>query len=631
VGIAKPVIRGMANQRIVSLVDGVKQEGQQWGADHGLELDPFMVGGAKVVKGPGSLRYGSDALGGVIDFSTLVPSGDAEAGLKAEQWYQSNNDQVSTAVTAEARGAEHGLVVHASGQGYGDYRVPADSFTYNTYRLPVAGERLKNTAGREWSAGAAWTTSGISHASRLSIRLYTLDAGLFSGAVGAPRAYLLQDDGDTRDRQVPRQEVTHAAAGLAHRWDGAVWSAALHAGHQWNHRSEYSRAHHHGVAVTGDPSLANDLRLHTSSARAEISRKQGSAGKATLGLSGQAQVNRRGGFEYLLPDYTRMEAGVFGLWEQALGRHVDWSAGARWDLTATETRAHAVSMQDDGTGKPGLVERAPATSRLDGNPSFALGLARRWPEQDMDWSLLLGRSFRVPHPSETVSNGVHHGNFRHELGDTSLRSESGYQADLSFTKSWRGLEVGIHPFAWYFRDYIHLAPGGRFSPLPDAGQVYRYRQHDAVFAGGEMSLAGTWGPLHVSQAWEYLWNLNLDTRLPLPFTPPWSVHHTLEYRRPYSGRIGEWRAWAEWKYVAEQDRVDRNESSTPDGQLFDLGGRLDLRLGKASPSLRVEIRNVLDEEYQGHLSRYRILNLPEPGRSWVVGLVLPLRFHGMEP
>jgi hypothetical protein len=86
-------------------------------------------------------------------------------------------------------------------------------------------------------------------------------------------------------------------------------------------------------------------------------------------------------------------------------------------------------------------------------------------------------------------------------------------------------------------------------------------------------------------------------RLPLPFTPPWSIHHTLEYRRRPAGRIGVWRAWAEWRYVAEQERVGRS---------------------------------VLDAGYQGHLSRYRMLNVPEPGRIWVVGLVLPVNATGAD-
>jgi iron complex outermembrane receptor protein len=147
VGIAKPIIRGFTATRISVYDNGVKQEGQQWGMDHGLEIDPFNTSRVEIIKGAGALQYGSDAIGGVVK---LLPDVVPEEGTHGSytSLYKSNNNTYGNSLKLSYRKGDHFLIARASYQFYDDFRIPAEEFTYNGFVLPVVDNTLKNTAGK---------------------------------------------------------------------------------------------------------------------------------------------------------------------------------------------------------------------------------------------------------------------------------------------------------------------------------------------------------------------------------------------------------------------------------------------------------------------------------------------------
>lgn len=169
VGISKPVIRGMSFNRVMVNDHGIKQEGQQWGADHGLEIDPFDVDRVEIVKGPASLIYGSDAMGGVINIQPgPIPAAGTHRGHYIGN-YRSNNDL--HAHSAMIEGSEGGFFYKAriTTQDYGNYRVPANSFLYASYRLPIYDQMLTNTAGESGTLRVCWGFGN--HGALLKLRL----------------------------------------------------------------------------------------------------------------------------------------------------------------------------------------------------------------------------------------------------------------------------------------------------------------------------------------------------------------------------------------------------------------------------------------------------------------------------
>lgn len=263
VGIAKPVIRGMSHNRIIVNHLGIKQEGQQWGSDHGLEIDVFEPGRIEIIKGPSSLRYGSDGLGGVINiFAPRLPADSSFEG-SFQTLYKSNNHLFGTSAMVQGSRNDRVFRARISTQDFGDYRVPADEFTYNSYVLPLYENRLKNTAGRERNLSLMGGVKKNWGYSTLTVSNFYQKAALFVGAVGIPRSYQLTPDGNNRNIDLPYQQTNHfkVISNTSLLW-GRNWTE-IDLGYQVNSRQEHSNPHAHGKSELDESTLAHGLNLQT--------------------------------------------------------------------------------------------------------------------------------------------------------------------------------------------------------------------------------------------------------------------------------------------------------------------------------------------------------------------------------
>ncbi len=617
VGIAKPVIRGFTGTRVAVFDQGIKQEGQQWGMDHGLEIDPFNPQTIEIIKGPGALQYGSDAISGVMKVLPAPFPGEGYSGSYTGI-YKSNNNSRGHSLQTAYRHKNQFISGRASYQQYEDYRVPAEEFVYNSFVLPVTDNTLKNTAGKLLSGRLNYGLLKPGFNLRVMLSQYRQKVGLYPGATGIPRAYDVGNIGQVSDIGLPNQEISHTKAYAKLNFKiGNNW-LVTDLGFQQNIRRENSRPHAHGFQEIDDNNtLALGLDLNTYSLNAKYSWRAHEF-RFNVGTNHQFQQNRRSGWEYLLPDFDRYNGGLFALVEGELDPTWNWNAGARVDYAHMESSQHLQPWFNDPDS---LVERSPFLQRDFFNYALAFGLAHN-PNEVWNLKLNLARSFRIPVPAELVSNGIHHGTFRHEIGTPNLDSEVGYQADLGLSFTQKALYLKLTPFFNYFENFLYLRPAATFSPLPDAGQLYRYTQAEAIHTGAEFFVE--YHPiqaLHLSTALEYVHSYNIETGLPLPFTPPLSNLLGAEY----IGKINQKQSWSiggEYRWAAAQNRTDRNEADTPGYHLLhgSLGykrifNKLSLRIG-----LRVE--NAFDTPYLQHLSRYRILNLPEQGRNIIISLNL---------
>lgn len=631
VGIAKPVIRGLSANRIIVNHQGVKQESQQWGSDHGLEIDPFDATRVEIIKGPGALQYGSDGLGGVINIlPPKIPAPNTYSG-SVLGLYKTNNAHIGGSAHLDLNVRDYFLHVRYSQQSFADYRVPASTFTYNGFTLPIIDERLKNTAGQENNISL---TGGLSRdwgVTRLHFSRYDLQAGFFSGAVGVPRAYTLNPDGNLRDLDVPRQSVTHYRA----TWSQLLYLGAHHfsweLGYQHNQRREFSQPEFHSIPtsqITPGDNLAMALDLRTLSLNAHFEQHLAPHTTWTHGLNAQWQDNQRAGFEYLLPDFRTFRSGVFTLIEHEQTAHWTLNAGLRLDAARNQNADFLRYVYDSNENIQDSLTAIAADDRFF---NWSASVGSSWTLRDGQWRIKahLGKSFRVPYPVETASNGVHHGTFRHERGTLGLRSEHGYQLDLSTEWRYERLSGSFATYLNYFQDYIYLGPTApaRFSPLPEAGQIFQYRQDDAIYTGFELTwdwdFVRNWS-LH--QAIDFVQSYNLNTGLALPFTPQPSIRTDLRYELNDRGRWQQLFAEIGHQYhFAAQGpwRVDRTELETPAYQLMQIGFGADLRWWSQPFSLKLQVQNLWDTAYLAHLSRYRLINVPEQGRNIVISLKVP--------
>lgn len=626
VGIAKPVIRGMSSNRVMVTENGVKQEGQQWGADHGLELDQFNVERVEILKGPSSLLYGSDAIGGVINIlPPAIPlQGKINTGLSS--FYRSNNNAIGTSWLGEGNLKGNFFRVRFTVSEFGDYKVPADSFIYNTYTLPIYNHQLKNTAGNEFNYSIG---GGMIHKwgmFRINYSRFSQHAGLFPGATGKPRAYNLTDDGNSRNIDIPRQINFHDKLLVNLNIQTKKGWIENDFGYQINQRTEEANPHAHGyfpLEQFGNTALY--LKLNTISLNSRWHTTLNEKWKSVAGISMQHLVNQGDGFEFLIPDYTSFGAGIYEFLEYRKNESTTLNFGARTDYSRMDLNGFDAPVYNADLDTIGYTHRSPKMVRDFFNWSAATGISLE-PSHEWNIKLNLGRSFRYPNAAELAGNGIHHGTFRHEMGDSTLNSEIGYQLDLGFIHHDKNYILKLTPFYNYFSNYIYLRPSGLFSPLPDAGQIYQYTQASVIYTGAEFYAEyHLVKELHIEFSAEYVFTYNIDNGLSLPFTPPGSVFLSPEYRRELKKHKNiSWFASLEGKYFLAQNRTDRNENSTPGYFLIGASAGFEMEFKKWKCELFVRGNNLTNEYYLNHLSRYRILNLPEQGRNFSIVLRIPL-------
>ncbi len=624
VGIAKPVIRGMSANRVMVNDHGIKQEGQQWGSDHGLEVDQYNIDKVEVIKGPSALIYGSDAITGVINL--LPPAIPKESTLTADllTFYRSNNHLAGITAALEGNFNSNHFGLRFTEQHFGDYRVPVEEFTYNSFVLPIENEQLKNTAGNERNFSGNVGFSRSWGKLRFSASNFHQEAGLFAGAIGIPRTYQLEDDGDSRNIDVPRQVNNHfkSIANLKL----LLKKGWLHTdiGFQRNDRQEETLPHGHGNGPQPIDSTALQLVLQTYTLNSRYYLHFSERLKTIYGISFQGMHNSSGGFEFLVPDYKVVSSGGYVFLEFIKNEVITYNAGLRFDYGNIQASQHLETIWENASTISGYEERSPEINRNHYNVSASAGLS--WHiNRKVNIKFNAGRTFRMPSPVELAANGIHHGTFRHEKGDPELDSEVGYGFDFGSYFNSEKFLFSLTPYFNFFENYIYLRPAGTFSPLPDAGQIYQYTQARAVHAGFETQLE--YHPvegLHMSVGADYVYNLNLETGLPLAFTPPFKLSGEAEYTFYELGkRFEDLFFGMEAVWVNAQNWVDRNEPSTEGYYLLHFNTGVNVLFGKQEIGLLFSIKNLVDAQYQNHLSRYRILNLPEPGRNYSLSLNVP--------
>lgn len=629
-GFSKPVIRGMGFNRVSVTENGIKQEGQQWGADHGLEIDAFGVEQVNIRKGPASLLYGSDAMGGVVEITQAAPPFDDQVFGEINLLGKSVNGLLGGSIMLGIKKNRWFTKLRFSEQHFGDYRIPTDTISYLTQKMPVHNRRLKNTSGFERDASLFAQYRHGRYMGNYAVSNAYQKVGFFPGAHGIPDPSRVDDDGSSRNIELPYSYVNHlkATTHQEYAWNKLLLGWDL--GYQNNHREEWSLFHtHYGsqpVPET-DPDKELAFVLNTFSSGMKLRFTGSSVWDHSLGWDLQYQRNTIAGYSFLLPEYTRFTTGASWVTTWKPTDKLSVSGGLRYDIGKTDISSFTdhyleTYLQEQGY-TPEVIEtnkvRSYAVERKFGDYSGSLGIV--WlPTPAHLLKANVGHSFRLPGANELASNGVHHGTFRHEQGDPDLDSEKGWQLDVAYSFFGKFFSVTVSPFASWFSNYIYLRPTGEWSVLPHAGQIYRYTGAEALFAGGEVS-AKVDLPLYFSYelGGEYVYTYNCDEHIPLSFSPPASLRNTLAWEKK------RMRFYVEHQLIADQKRVARNEDPTDGAQLLHFGAAFRLPVGGTDIEVSLSARNIFNTKYYNHLSFYRKVEIPEPGRNFQLLIKIPFK------
>ena len=631
-GVSKPMIRGMAFNRVSVVENGVKQEGQQWGADHGLEIDAFNIDKVVIRKGPSSLMYGSDAVGGVIEIiPEIVPIKNGISG-EASLIAKSVNDLLGGSIMLRAKHDKWFIKGRYSEQHYADCRITTDEIVYMTAKMPITDGRLNNTAGFERNGSFTTLYRSGRFTSNIILSNVYQKMGFFPGAHGIPTALNIVDDDNFRDIDLPYSFVNHFKVSMKNKyvWD-SIW-LEWDLGYQNNHREEWSKFHTHYGSVappTHDPDKELEFILNTYSSRLSAKILHSDKFESSLIWDFQYQDNTIGGYTFLMPSYRRMTSGAGWIGEYKLLDNFIVSGGIRYDIgniKADEYYDKNIEEYFEWVGEYSsaaseYTKRSKDIDKNYGDISGSMGFV--WDIQQTIYShqikMNIGRSFRLPTAIELTANGVHHGSFRHEKGDSNLDSEVGWQFDATYAFLHDRFSIEITPYANWFNNYIILQPSAKPSLLPDAAQIWQYVDVEACMMGAEFTAAVKLPcGFSVNLNGDYIYTYNLNEHIPLNLSPPMNIRGGVEWQHKWITLS------AGTHIIAAQNRTGRNEAPTQGACLFNIAARAKLPFVSQGAQLSLSVDNIANTKYYNHISYYRHVEIPEIGRN--VQLIMNIPF-----
>ena len=575
--ISKPVIRGLGYNRIVVVNDGIRQEGQQWGDEHGIEIDGSGVHSVEILKGPASLMYGSDAMAGVLIFHPvpIAALGKVQGSLSTE--YQSNNGLIDYSLNAS--GNHQGFVWDArfSDKYAHAYRNKANGW------VPNSGFRERAASGM-LGLNRSWGFS------RLKFSYYHLTPGIIEGEEEGAIGYM---------PGLPFQQVYHYKTVLDNTFrlgDGRLKALI---GWQQNRRQEFDEA----VDEYGLYFLLNTLNYDI-----KYQRENAKGWKYAAGVNGMLQSSQNKGEEYLIPDYRLLDAGAFATASKQLGASWVLSGGLRADIRLLHSLPLEKRFADFTRTFPGI--------------SGSIGAVRSISEK-VHLRINLSRGFRAPNLSELASNGIHEGTLRYELGNKDLKPEYSLQGDIGLDFSSKYISGQLALFANRIDNYIFLTKTAEGNPL-----VFTYTSGNARLFGGEAHL--DFHPvhcIHIGGTFSYVNGKQIGGTW-LSMIPAPRLLTEIKYEFSHGMRLLNNAFVAiELDCNARQDHfyaVDDTETSTPSYTLLNMSAGTDIVIkGKRRASLYLMADNILDTAWQSHLSRLKEVGIYNMGRNFTIKLIIP--------
>ncbi|HXF48563.1 MAG TPA: TonB-dependent receptor [Verrucomicrobiae bacterium] len=574
-GIAKPVIRGLTSQRVLVVSDGVRQEGQQWGDEHGPEIDALDVEKIEVVRGPNSVLYGSDALGGVVNIiKPEVPCADEGAPPLAGEVLLngfSNNRQEACALALYGASGVLGYRGNFSLRDGRDISTP-------TGKLFNSGEREINGSGALGTEGD-WGSLAVDYSH------FGQELEIHEDPAEDPTA-------------TPFQRIRHDKVHLHSNFPMEKVRLEINGGWQRNHRTEFEDE---SAADTGLNLVLNTINLEIRAHHQPLGKVFG-----TVGFSLMNQDNNLSN-EPLIPEFTSLNLAGF-VYEEARFKDVTISAGVRVD-----TR----SMDVDSNPDLGVLKQSRDYDAVTGTAGAVWHMA-----EPLAFAASIGRGWRSPTAFELFANGVHEGTVRFEVGDSTIEPEESFNVDFSLRYATARLQAEATVFRNRITGFIFPSPTGVIHPV-ESLEIFQYRQSDATFLGAELLLKGQvtdW--LVLSAGADFVRGTNDRTDDPLPFIPAHRLKLGARFIQPSWRGLSNLYISLGSKVVAKQERVEPNETPSKGYALFDAGAGAEIPLGSRRAHLDLAVENLLDKAYRDHLSRYKNYAL-NPGWNFSLKLSVP--------
>lgn len=582
IGIGKPVIRGLSSNRVLVYTQGIRLENQQFGDEHGLGIGDAGIESVEVIKGPASLLYGSDALGGVLYLNperfavANTTSGDVNLnyftntlGFNANAGFKTSSDKFKFLI----RG---GVTSHA------DYKTGDD-------------ERVTNSRYTEYhlKTGLGYQTSNFKTALRYNYTDSDLGIAEEIGVQNTERTPL-----------EPYQEITSHIISSKNTLFFEKSSIEATLGYIFNNRKEFEE---------GEEGPALEMDLATFNYNLQYNLPKFKNLETIVGIQGMRQTNENSGEEILIPDAITNDIGVLATSHLHLGNTSDVQFGIRYDHRSIIGEENGIPTEE------GFID---ALDRTFNSFNVALGYKINITE-NITGRINTATGFRAPNLAELTSNGVHEGTNRFEIGNPNLDNEQNFQIDLALEYQNEHVEFFINGFHNGIDNFIFIEPNGGFV---DGDAVFLYSQQNARLYGGEIGIHIHPHPihwLHIESSFATVTGKQDDDEF-LPLIPANNITNTLRFEFENTSWLTNAYSFITLQSYFDTDNISDFETPTDGYNLLNLGLGGNVSLGKQKLTVRVSGNNILNTNYVSHLSRLKSDGIANIGRNISVGVSVPL-------
>ena len=581
---AKPVIRGMQGMRVVTFLNGMRINNQQWGGDHGLGISQAGMESAEVIKGPMSLIYTGDATGGLLYLKdgSFAPQNSYSVEMNSQ--FETVSLGTQNSMLYKQSGEKLRLSAAGIFSSYADYTLPNGSYLSDS-RMKDMGAKFKlGYNSGKWNLVLNYLYSN----SRVGIPGHTHDAN--------PVAESFMVDYQDRTKSLPYQKIQNHFGNLkATYFVNSKNKMEFFVNHGYNNLAEFGEKNY---------TPAIDMYLNSSSVQARHHWKPTKKLQLLSGIQGILESNENGltAEERLIKDSDQYDLGFYSSLSYDL-KGVKLNAVVRFD--------HRAVRSTDFNGDYS-------------NLNAAIGLRKQWKGSSVkDLSMHVSSGTRAPHLSELLSDGVHHGAVRYELGDRNLGSERFVQIDVNYEFSNEHFSLMVNPYTTVASGYIQLA---QVDSIIDGMEVYKYTAKERVLLYGletrvhyhphfahrlhfEVGYSNTFGrELGLVQEGEDLY-----------FMPQARLRSNVRIELSKKKALGFASVIVQHNYFFNQDRIGPLETATDPYHLLQLGCQMKWD-GNWPVQLSFGVRNALNTSYINHMSSLKSLGLMEPGRSLYLNL-----------
>ena len=595
--IAKPVVNGMYGNRLLIMNNGVRQQGQQWGVDHAPELDANTAGRITVVKGAEGVRYGSEALGGVVLMEgQLLPYGQRKLMGKLSGLYGTNGRKF--AFTQQLSQGFPLLGGNAAWRIQGTYVNGGDRST-GSHLLNNTGVREMNGSMTFGWRNPQWELQGY--------------YSLFSTEIGVLYSAQMGDESLLRERikigqpvnfypwtrqiDYPHQKVQHHVAKVEAKYTFSNGSRlSLQSAFQHDDRREYNQRRNYRSMV---PTL--DLRLNNAQTDVQWKHTYAEHWSSEVGAFYGTinNYNEPGtGVVPIIPNYSQQNLGVFGI-QKYTGR--DWGAelGARADRQTLDARGKDIFGEDYG----GLSHYT--------NFTYSAGAHYHLLPQ-LDVLSNLGTAWRAPHVHELYSYGVEQSSGLFARGDSTLRPEVSAKWVTSLRFNTPRFSASVDAYLQWIDHYIYDEPTKEvITMVAGAYPVFQYRSANAFFRGFDADFSATLFPkLRYALSGSMVWANETKTNRMLPYIPSFRTTQSLSWKIGDWGHLHDIHAKVLHRFVAKQHRFDAKadliDHTPPAYQLWgaEVSANFVLRNGHHL-HLLLTADNIFNLTYREYTNRFR--------------------------